>query len=141
MAVTVGGAVAKKVVNDKKNEIQADYAAQSQQQGNHYSAPDQPSFIGKCMLWLPIRYVAWLAGIALIISPILDWFLFKASFVARVIGGYLLFFGIVATFIESPVFQLTRKVEYFYFYFIFILFLLVSVIMIKYQLLKLWFWL
>lgn len=111
MAVTVGGAMAKQAASQAKDDIQNDYNANTAQQQDVHSAPETPSFIGKCFLWLPIRYVAWIGGISLLISPILDIILFKISFVYVVILFYLLFFGVLATFVESPVFKLTRTVK------------------------------
>jgi len=109
LAISVGTTVAKEATSQAVTAVQNDYAEAQKQQGDAYSRPDAPDWCTKCMNWLPIRYIAWIGGLFLLVSPILDWVFTSPSFVFVIVGIYLFVFGIMIVFIESPSFALTRR--------------------------------
>ena len=80
---------------------------------NQQGQPQQGTnaFVKFCN-WFPLRYFAFLAGVAFLATPILDMIFGKQnSFINVVVFVYLIFFGLVIMFVESPTWKCTRRCQ------------------------------
>jgi hypothetical protein len=99
-----------------KRHFQSKLSSESKHQMNVHSAPE--ANMGVCawcvalFYWIPIRYLAWLGAMALFILPFLDVkFQSGITFVEWLLYWYIQLFALIAIFIESPTWILTRKVQ------------------------------
>jgi len=106
LAVAAGSAVA----NQAADRVKSDYNESTKTQADHHEAPPPPNFCVKLFNWIPIRLLALVAGVLLIAGPLLDLILpfVTVDFIGFFIYVYLIMFGVVTVFIESPTFGCTR---------------------------------
>ena len=93
-------------------------SSQTKQQQNVHLPPDFRSNLGisawciALFYWIPIRYLCFMGSMALFILPFLDVrFQTGITFVEWLLYWYIQLFAIIAIFIESPTWILTRKIQ------------------------------
>ena len=104
IAISAGSAVA----NQAANKMQNDYNESAKTQSDQHEAPPPPTFCIKLFNWFPLRYFSFAGGILLIASPILDLAFTKTQAIQFFIYVYLVAFGVITVFVESPTWTCTR---------------------------------
>lgn len=99
-----------------KAHFQSKLSSESRHQIDVHRAPE--ANLGLCawcvalFYWIPIRYLAFMGSMALFILPFLDVkFQSGITFVEWLLYWYIQIFALIAIFIESPTWILTRKVQ------------------------------
>merc|ERR1711971_910594 len=112
IAVAAGSAMA----NQAASKVQNEYNAAQVTQSDQHAAPGPPPFFIKLVNWFPIRLFAFIAGVALLVAPILDFLFFSPAFIQGFIYLYLTGFGIVTVMVEAPTWKLTRVFQLKFFF-------------------------
>lgn len=99
------------MANTAVNAMKDDYQQSTSNQADHHSAPEKPQFCTKLFNWFPLKLFCFFGGVMLIALPIIDIALSSIEFISFFIFVYLMFFGIVTMFVESPTFKLTRWMQ------------------------------
>jgi len=107
VAVEVGTTGAKQM----GGQLQQDYDESAKTQADQHARPPPPPYCIKLMNWFPIRYFAFVGGVALFVACILDTVFSSSSFNQVLIRFFLVFFAIVIMAVESPHFKLTRSLQ------------------------------
>eukprot|EP01084_Bolivina_argentea_P242733 407118_1 len=107
IAISAGSAMAGQAVNAAKD----DYDQATNTQSNVHEAPPPPSFCINLFNWFPLRMFAFGGGFLLILGPILDFIFTTPSFIQFFIYVYLISFGFITMFIESPTWKMTRGIQ------------------------------
>jgi len=112
IAVAAGSAMA----NQAANKVQADYNESARTQSDQHAAPPPPTFCVNLVNWFPIRLFAFIAGVCLLVAPILDFLFFSPTFIQGFIYLYLMGFGVVTVMVEAPTWTLTRVFQLKFFF-------------------------
>lgn len=104
MAISAGSAVA----NQAADKVAADYNNAQKTQSDQHEAPPPPTFCIKIFNWFPLRLFAFFGGCLLIAAPILDLAFTKTQAIQFFIYVYLIAFGVITVFVESPTWKFSR---------------------------------
>mmetsp|Transcript_29557 Transcript_29557/g.47004 ORF Transcript_29557/g.47004 Transcript_29557/m.47004 type:complete len:423 (-) Transcript_29557:325-1593(-) len=101
-----------------KSAFRDKLSSQTKDQMDKYAAPSFETNLGlsawctALFYWIPIRYLAWLGSMALFVLPFLDVrFQSGMTFVEWLLYWYIQLFAIVAIFVESPTWILTKRIQ------------------------------